>query len=248
MYYDGLAKYYKLIYADWDKSVHRQAVQLDSIIQEYIGKTANTVLDAACGIGTQSIGLAKLGYAVTASDLSSVEVEHARQEAIKSDVQIEFQTLDMRQVWEFFHKQFDVVMACDNSVPHLLNNDEILCAFQQFYKCTKPNGACIITLRDYSKMQHNEKTSQMYPRQIHQTDRGRVILFDVWDFDRDYYDMATYIVEDNGEESVQVTILRGGKYYCVEIPVIEGLLKKAGFSDVKLLLERYFQPTLLARK
>jgi SAM-dependent methyltransferase len=248
MYYDGLAKYYKLIYADWDKSLHRQAVQLNSIIQEYIGETANTVLDAACGIGTQTIGLAKLGYTVTASDISTVEVEHARQESLRYDVQIEFQIVDMRQVWDYFHKQFDVVMACDNSVPHLLNNDEILCAFQQFYKCTKPNGACIITLRDYSDVQHKEKTSHLYPRQIHQTDRGRVILFDVWDFDGDYYEMTTYIVEDYGEDSAQIKILRGGKYYCVEIPAIEGLLKKAGFREVKLLVERYFQPTLIALK
>jgi glycine/sarcosine N-methyltransferase len=62
VFYDRLAPYYKYFYLDWDASVQRQAQALDSVIQETIGTTAKTVLDVACGIGTQSIGLAKLGY------------------------------------------------------------------------------------------------------------------------------------------------------------------------------------------
>ena len=76
-YYNGLAPYYKFIYPDWDKSVQRQAEALDSVIQEFVGENAKTVLDVACGIGTQSIGLAKLDYQVTSSDLSSAEIERA---------------------------------------------------------------------------------------------------------------------------------------------------------------------------
>jgi len=52
-YYNNLALYYKLIYPNWDASVQRQADALDSVIQEFVGKTANTILDVACGIGTQ---------------------------------------------------------------------------------------------------------------------------------------------------------------------------------------------------
>jgi len=133
-YYNDLAPYYKLIYPNWDASVQRQAGALDSVIQEFVGKTANTILDVACGIGTQSVGLAKLGYHVTASDLSSAEVEQARKEALRHDVEIGFQVVDMRQVWDIFQRQFDVVIACDNSVPHLLTNEEILLAFRQFFQ------------------------------------------------------------------------------------------------------------------
>jgi len=81
-YYDKLAPYYKYIYADWEKSVEVQAAALDEVIREFFGTQAYTVLDAACGIGTQSIGLAKLGYKVTGSDISPGAIPIANQEAL----------------------------------------------------------------------------------------------------------------------------------------------------------------------
>ena len=247
-YYNNLAPYYKFIYPNWDASVQRQAGALDSVIREFVSEAASTVLDATCGIGTQSIGLAKLGYHVTASDLSSAEVEQARREAARHNVQIEFQVADMRQVWETHQKEFDVVIACDNSVPHLLTNEEILLAFRQFFKCTKSGGCCIITVRDYTQLERSGKRKEMYPRLVHQTDGGQIVMFDVWDFDGDYYEITSYIVDDVGKSVAQTQVLRGGKYYCVEIPTLEKLFREAGFRDVNTLRDRFFQPLLIATK
>ena len=247
-YYNRLAPYYKFIYPDWEKSLQSQAEALDSVIREFIGKNSGTVLDVACGIGTQSIGLAKLGYHVTASDLSSAEVEQARQEASRHGVQIEFQTADMCQAWEIQQRQFDVVIACDNAVPHLLEDGEILLAFQQFYKCTKSGGCCIISVRDYTQLERKGKHKQIYPRLVHQTDNGQVIMFDIWDFDGDTYEITTYLVDDIGGPTANTQVFRGGKYYCVEIPTLERLFREAGFREVNILRERFFQPLLLAKK
>ena len=245
-YYNALAPYYKYIYPNWDASVQRQADLLDGVIRDFVGEKPKTVLDVACGIGTQSIGLAKLGYQVTSSDLSSGEIEQAQQEALRYGVQIKFQVADMRQVWEVYQREFDVVIACDNSVPHLLSNDEILLAFRQFHKCTKSDGCCMISVRDYALLEKREK--QMYPRLVHQTDNGQVVMFDVWDFDGAYYEITTYIVEDIGKSVAQTQVLRGGKYYCVEIPTLEMLFKEAGFREVTTLRDRFFQPLLIAKK
>src|SRR5512140_2390803 len=99
-YYDGLASFYKLFYADWEASVKRQASALDGVIREFFGENAHRILDAACGIGTQSIGLAQLGYAVTASDISPVEIEQARLATTQHNLTIEFRVADMRQLWQ----------------------------------------------------------------------------------------------------------------------------------------------------
>src|SRR3989442_12126191 len=80
-FYDQLAPFYHLIYPDWEASMTQQATALDSIIQEYWGAETTTILDVACGIGTQALGLAQLGYQVTASDLSRAAVARARREA-----------------------------------------------------------------------------------------------------------------------------------------------------------------------
>ena len=132
-FYNSLAPYYKYIYFDWDKSVENQAKSLDSIIKEFFsGK--KTLLDASCGIGTQSIGLAELGYEVSASDLSDEEVKLAKQEADKRKLKIDFQVADMREVSKAFNKKFDIVISADNSVPHLLTDEDILKTFKEFYK------------------------------------------------------------------------------------------------------------------
>jgi 2-polyprenyl-3-methyl-5-hydroxy-6-metoxy-1,4-benzoquinol methylase len=89
-FYDQLAPYYQYLYADWEASVQRQSAALDGIVREFFGIEARRILDAACGIGTQSIGLAELGYAVTAADISPIEVERARQLAQQRHAAIDF--------------------------------------------------------------------------------------------------------------------------------------------------------------
>ena len=221
---------------------------MDGVIKEFVGGTAKTVLDVACGIGTQSIGLANIGYQVTSSDLSSAEIEQARKEATRYGVQIDFQVVDMRQVWDTYQKQFDVVVACDNSVPHLLSNDEILSAFRQFYQCTKPGGCCIISVREHASPERKGRQKQLFPRLVHPIEGGQIVLFDVWDFNGDFYEITTYIVEDVGKPTTQTQVIRGGKYYCVEIVTLERLFKEAGFREVKTLRDRFFQPLLIAMK
>jgi 2-polyprenyl-3-methyl-5-hydroxy-6-metoxy-1,4-benzoquinol methylase len=56
----------------------RQVVAISSILRHESGSGRGVnVLDCACGIGTQSLGLAKLGYHVTGSDLSADAVRRA---------------------------------------------------------------------------------------------------------------------------------------------------------------------------
>src|SRR5262249_13726808 len=134
-FYDELTPFYHLIYADWEGSIGKQAHNLESIIREYWGEQINTVLDASCGIGTQSLGLSELGFKVTASDISSEAIKRAEQEAIKRGLNIEFSVADMRKINEHHNRRFDLIIACDNSIPHLLTDAEILTAFEQFYEC-----------------------------------------------------------------------------------------------------------------
>lgn len=69
-FYDELSAQYHLLYADWDEAVARQGRVVDGLIGELLGTGPKRVLDAACGIGTQAIGLAQRGHQVTGTDLS----------------------------------------------------------------------------------------------------------------------------------------------------------------------------------
>ncbi len=245
-YYDGLAPYYKFIYPDWDASIKRQAVTLDGVIREYFGQNAKQVLDAACGIGTQSIALAELGYTVSACDISSAEIEQARIETGLRNLSIEFRIADMRQLWQVHQKQFDVVIACDNAVPHVLSDQDICQAFQQFHRCTTARGGCIISVRDYANMERGGK--HLYPRLTHQLEDKQIVIFDLWEFDGDYYDITTYIVEDTKQPTARARVIRGGRYYCVSLATLEKLLAQAGFRRVVTLKDRFFQPLIIGLK
>lgn len=81
-FYDDLASHYHLMFEDWEASMARQAAALGPILERGCGP-ANSVkiLDCACGIGTQALGLAKLGFRVTGTDVSPRAIERARVEA-----------------------------------------------------------------------------------------------------------------------------------------------------------------------
>ena len=68
-FYDNMASHYDKLFLDWQSESREQASILNKlIIDNGFDKTA-AILDCACGIGTQAIGLAALGYNVTASDI-----------------------------------------------------------------------------------------------------------------------------------------------------------------------------------
>ena len=245
-FYDQLSPFYKYIFQDWNASVERHAAILDGVICEYFGADVHSILDAACGIGTQTVGLAEKGYQLTASDISEAAIKRARLEATQRDLNIDFCVADMRNLQQMFQTKFDVVIACDNAVPHLLTDDEIYQAFRQFYQVTSESGGCIISVRDYEAMERGGR--KLFPRQVHDTPQGKIVVFDCWEFDGDFYDITMYIVEDTGQEIVKTNVIRSGRYYCVSISKLEKLMKQAGFRNIVTLKERYFQPLLIGLK
>src|SRR5277367_6244283 len=117
-FYDSLAEHYHLIFDDWDKAIDRQGQILYPLIAKRASADALRILDGACGIGTQSIALAKLGHRVSGADLSPVSVARARSEALKRSLQIDFRVSDMTSMQEITERDFDVVIALDNALPH----------------------------------------------------------------------------------------------------------------------------------
>jgi 2-polyprenyl-3-methyl-5-hydroxy-6-metoxy-1,4-benzoquinol methylase len=147
-----MSPFYHLIFPrGWEASITAHAQALDKIVRDYWGDAVRHILDVSCGIGTQALGLASLGYRVTASDLSPKAVERAGREAAQRGLNIDFSVADMRRAYAHHGQRFDVVLSADNAVPHLLSDDEILRALKQFFKCCKDGGGCIISVRDYEK-------------------------------------------------------------------------------------------------
>ena len=244
-FYDRLAPLYDLIFPDWDASIERQADQLAGIIRDRWGAGPRSVLDVACGIGTQAIGLARRSFAVTASDVSARAVRRARIEASRRGVEIDFSVCDMRVAYDHHGRQFDVVVACDNSVPHLLNDDDILHALRQMHDCTRPGGGCLITVRDYDREERG--TGLVKPYGVRDRDGVRYVIFQVWDFEGEVYDLAMYFVADDGGDHPATHVMRT-KYYAVGTGRLLELMRRAGFASVERLDGPFYQPILVGSR
>lgn len=243
-FYDALAPFYHLLFPDWEASIARQGAALDAVIRAEAGSDARTVLDVAAGIGTQALGLAALGYAVTASDLSSGAVRRLRDEAARRGLAMDARQADMRAAWDAHGRAFHVVLCADNALPHLLTDGEILQALRELRRCTAPGGICLVSIRDYDAI--DLRTQRLHPYGVREADGARWILFQLWDPHPPLYDTTLYVVEDRGSEARTHTMR--ATYYALPVARLMELMRDAGFEDVRQLDEdAFFQPLVLGR-
>lgn len=152
---------------------------------------------------------------------------------------------DICQVFDHHAHQFDIVISCGNSVPHLLSDKDILASFRQLYQCTRPGGGCIITVRDYEKEDFSKQ--QVKPYGIREVNGIRWLLWQVWDPHPPTYDVTLYFAEDRGGAECRTHIMRS-KYYAVSIPSLMKMMRYSGFDDVIRLDDRFFQPIIVGTK
>ncbi len=182
-FYDQLAAEYDLMYADWRKSVQWQGDILHRLIQKELDKVPLSVLDCTCGIGTQAIGLAQLGYAVQGTDISCESIERAKREADSFGVSINFKVADLLTLESQVDGLFDLVISFDNSLPHLLTERDLQTAVGNIQSKLKSDGIFLASIRDYDEILKTMPKATM-PK-IFEDPRGKRIVFQVWDWSED---------------------------------------------------------------
>ncbi|MEU2763260.1 class I SAM-dependent methyltransferase [Streptomyces sp. NPDC007094] len=244
-FYDELADDYHLIYPDWDASIRRQGGALDAII----GQDRAEVLDCSCGIGTQAIGLALCGHRVTGTDLSPRAAVRAGREAARRSLSLRTAAADMRRL-PFPDGQFDVVVCADNSLPHLLTEQDVHAALAAMRRVLRPDGLLLVSTRHYEDLLRDHPVST--PPQVHRTAEGgeRTITFQLWHWhdDGEHYDLEHFqLLPAGGEWRVKV---RRTTYWALSQNRLARLAAEAGFVDARWRMPQetgFFQPLLEAR-
>ena len=245
-FYDNLAAHYDKLFLDWEAATYEQATILHKLfVNNGFDNTAH-ILDCACGIGTQAIGLARLGYCVTASDISSGAVMEAKARAKNTDVKIRFENADFCDLSKIFTEQFDIVIAMDNALPHMLSNEDLERAIKSITKQIKENGIFVGSIRDYDALL-KDKPPYSAPY-IHKTDKGQCVSFQTWDWNEDCYKLVQYIIDDN-------ELLKINKFECeyraTKREEITSLFINSGCKNVLWLFPKqteFYQPIIIARK
>lgn len=242
-FYDGLAPYYHLLYPDWDASIARQGRELAVVLEEFGVSAGSRILDAACGIGTQSLGLAKVGYRVTASDLSPAAITRARAEAETRGLAIDFSVADLRKLSRTHSGLFDAVLVCDNAIPHLLSDAEIQTALTECRRLLAPGGVLLISVRDYATIERRTPDHRPYGTRI--VGNVSYTAEQIWHWEGDQYTLTLRLTEECANGAPVVHEFQS-RYYAVEITALEQLLHIAGFASVARRDEYFFQPLLVA--
>ena len=245
-FYDNLASSYDKLFLDWQATSREQAELLDRLFKDKgFDKTAH-ILDCACGIGTQAIGLAALGYKITASDISDGELDEAKKRAEKNCVQVSFAHADFCALSESFSNQFDIIIAMDNALPHMLTKADLERAVESITKQLISGGIFIASIRDYDALLKDKPPYS--PPYIHSTGKGQRVSFQTWKWQGENYRLVQYIIDD--EDDLKISKFEC-EYRATRREELTELLTANGCSKVVWLFPEesgFYQPIVIAKK
>ena len=242
-FYDALAEHYHLMFEDWDASMRHQGQIIAKLLPN---PTCGPILDVACGIGTQSLPLAALGYSVEGSDVSAVEIARAERECLARGLRCKFRVDDMRTLVTAPNCNYAAVIAMDNALPHLDSDDDIVAALTAMRLRLLPHGKVLLSVRDYEDLL-KRRPSCMPPRFYSDNGRRRIV-FQVWDWtDERRYRVHLYVTCDTLQG--WITHHFEGSYRAVTTEEIAHLAKCAGLREVNVSNPKdtgFYQPIILA--
>ena len=245
-FYDEMATQYEQLFQDWQATTREQAAILQRLFAERGFDQTARILDCACGIGTQAIGLASCGYPVTGSDISEKELEQARERAAESGVRIRLERADFRALEKIFPEQFEIVIAMDNALPHMLSSQDLETAVRSIVGRVKPGGIFVASIRDYDSLLTSKPPYS--PPYIHRTGGGQRVSFQTWQWEGEHYQLTQYIISD--EEALRIS-----KFVCeyraVRREELTDLLLAAGCRNAVWKFPEetgFYQPIVVAAK
>ncbi len=239
--YDDLAEHYHLIYPDWEASIGRQASCLDKLICSRW--ECRSIHDCACGIGTQVLGLAALGYQCSGTDLSPQAVARARREASARGLDIPLEVLDMRRI-ATWPERVDVAICVDNCITHLKDEADILETYRGCRSIAR--RGILITVRDYDQV---DRSRTFLPLGHSQKEGVLNFYFQRWTFGPDNsYDADLYLVTDQADGGQPPAVRRfRTRYFLHQTRRLADLMRQAGFTDVTVIkdAESFYQPVII---
>lgn len=248
-FYDDLAATYHLIFEDWDASVARQAATLGALLPRLGVPPGGRVLDCACGIGTQALGLAAQGFRVRGSDISPAAVERAGREAAARGLVLDLAARDIRALEPAVDGLHDAVLAFDNSLAHMLEDADLDAALGAMARCAAPGGLVLASVRPYDALAQ-ERPATTHPR-VSGSRPSRRATFQLWEWDADG---RTYRV-DQGElvegAAGWSTTVRTMRLRALRRDELLGAAARAGLVAARWLEPAesgFYQPLLVAAR
>ena len=245
-FYDNMATHYDKLFLDWAAATREQANILESLFRANGFDRSARILDCACGIGTQAIGLAALGYCVTASDISDAELAEAKRRAQEQNVSLHLAHADFCALSDTFSDPFDLVICMDNALPHMLTAEQLDAALASIAGQVAPGGLFLASIRDYDALLDSRPPYS--PPYIHKLPNGQRVSFQTWDWEGDNYRLTQYIIEDDVSLQVSKFVC---EYRATRRKEITESMHAHGFTEVTWLFPEetgFYHPIVVVRR
>ena len=129
------------------------------------------------------------------------ELREAAGRAEKYGVKIRFEHANFCALSDAFSEQFDIVIAMDNALPHMLTREALRASVESIVGQIRPGGILVASIRDYDSLLAEKPPYS--PPYIHKTDKGQRVSFQTWEWSGRNYRLTQYIIED--EDSLQIS-------------------------------------------
>ncbi len=147
--YEAFASVYDRLMADVD---YKGWAAFYHAIMERYGVPRGKVCECACGTGSLTIPLARLGYQMTGVDLSQDMLYEASQKARKEGLGIPFVRQDMRTL--NLHRPMDAVLSTNDGINYLKDGEELTQFFRCAYQTLREGGVLVMDLSTPYKLEH----------------------------------------------------------------------------------------------
>jgi 2-polyprenyl-3-methyl-5-hydroxy-6-metoxy-1,4-benzoquinol methylase len=215
----------------WDEEM----LNLKAVLGQANG---GSVLDCSCGWGRQTIALAKLGWHVTATDISATSLDFAKRCAQEEQLSIDFRISDMRDLAQHFHEIFDWVITC-YALYELDTDENIQQGVNAIFNTLKPGGKCYLVQRDMDELMADQPRHEFHDEWRYPG--GRVIHIVDWDYISDTHVIAldAFLKEDESKDPNEylrwTTETIGVRKRVLRKTDLERFFTSAGFSPVNFL-------------
>ncbi|NIM52357.1 MAG: methyltransferase domain-containing protein [Gemmatimonadales bacterium] len=219
--YEDFAERYDLFFGEFGKHDPVQAAFFRVLLAE---AGARRILDCACGTGSDVDLLHGMGHEVWGCDISKAMLCQARRNLGGQGVTVPLVRADFRCL-PYRGGQFDAVLCLTTSLPHLLNERDVVTALCSMRVVLREEGILVLS------QGLTDKLMKQRPRFIPEVNRpafSRVMVLDYFDTTVRISVLDLFHEADREEfkvDSFEYLVLMPGDY--------ERLLTEAGYSRIE---------------
>ena len=139
-----------------DMGPRNQSLRKDFFQTVFRKHGVKSVLDCACGTGSDLILANALGMEVCGSDISEAMLSEARKNLNRNNLKTPLIKADFRELPRHFEHPFDAVLCLTTSLPQLLSEDDIRVALGSMRDVLAPNGILVLSQGMTDRQWHNK--------------------------------------------------------------------------------------------